>query len=514
MTDHNPTKPQPQPPHSRPLPPLPPHPGDPAPSLPQLPAKPINTHVSDSLLTHGGSKAPTIDPTNRPLPALPPSTQQASKQDFPPKKDTYNSKNGLHTPDTLDPSFIDRQKKNNFLTLSPRVSPATNCDNSPPTRLAPVESKPSPKLSPSPTPVNPNNLTNGNPGHSEIGRALRKRESFKNQNPNPTNSSPAPDPPQAGNLPHPWTQVYSTSQRRYYYFNSETSVTSWKHPLQGKESFASSKQDVTLDNKPSHSISSTELSGRTPMRQRSQSSIDKHRPPRKTASPDRLVPFSPVEAPEVAHTNSNKRDFHKSALPPPQPSGSPPIVKSKHITANKPKSNELESPYDILPVCPPSNHVSAQLKSNRASKNQDPRGSGKHSNPISSSQPAPVPNSTPTGKPVRAGRYTIPAPPPNIPPDLSGVSPYSARARFSSKSKSMTLPHKNSRSSRDGLMTSIQGFQQQQLRSVTPDRRPVSPVEDNITLLGILKTRLKLRSENIQDSDQSDSSYEDADGDW
>ena len=368
--------------------------------------------------------------------------------------------------------------------------------------------------------------TNTNPGViSGKSRGLNKSNSFKVLGSNSSDNSPAPAT-QPDNLPPPWQKVYSNTQGRFYFYNTETDVTSWKYPLGPRESFGNLKQDSPMEKKPTNSVSSNDICGHGPIRQRSQTSIGGKRPVRKTTSP-RSDLFTAGEVTELAQTESHKRDLHRGA---PNHSEVPPKVSKNQTSASK--LQQKESPYDILTTHPPSspitptsqtsssNQFSVQRKPiNKVNQQQNPSppSSGKFSEPLNTphalSKPSPISNGVPTSKPVKCGKYTIPAPPPNM-PHAFGVekTPGSPKSNSFSKSKCMTLPHKSPNSCNNGLIDSIQSFKQNQLKSVTPDRRPLSPiVTDNDNVLSVLKRRLQQRSEFIQDSDQSDSSYEDAD---
>ena len=444
-------------------------------------------------------------PNPRPLPQIPPPSDESPPPPIMPKVNP-NSRNALNPPVQLVPSYPDKLMKPvaTPLSLTPQSSPMSPITNDPnKNRDDSIKATPSPISHP----VDANPATRG-----EIQKS------------NTSNISPAPA--QTDNLPLPWKQVYSNSQKKYYFYNIETCVTSWKLPLTAKDYLSNSEQESRAK-MPSKTVSSTELSGRGPVRQRSQSFVTGHRPERKRTSPDKLDLFTAINVAECAHSDSQRKIFNRAAPSPPNHSESTPRPKSKQVLANKPQRNE--SPYDTLPATstplPPnqynkSNPFPIQLKPIEVSKHPNStRSSGKFSDPVSKSppsKPSPIPNSAPTGKTVKFGKYSIPAPPPNIPPAFSvETTPHTTKCNPSPKSKCMTLPNGNTNNTINGLIDSIQRFPPHQLKSVTPDRVPPSPVDnDNNNILAVLKRRLEQRSEFIQDSDQSDSSYEDADADW
>ena len=499
---------------------------EPKPTFKNTPS-PSPTPRPNSSQTNSSRPNPSQTNSSRPIPSQtnsshPPASQTNSSRPIPSQTNSSHPPASQTNSSRPIPSQTNSSHPNPSQTNSSHP-PASQTNSSHPIPSQTNSSHPIPSQTNS---SHPPASTNTNPGViSGKSRGLNKSNSFKVLGSNSSDNSPAPAT-QPDNLPPPWQKVYSNTQGRFYFYNTETDVTSWKHPLGPRESFANLKQDSPMEKKPTNSVSSNDICGHGPIRQRSQTSIGGKRPVRKTTSPSSDL-FTAGEVTQLAQTESHKRDLHRGA---PNHSEVPPKVSKNQTSASK--LQQKESHYDILTTHPPSspitptsqtsssNQFSVQRKPiNKVNQQQNPSppSSGKFSEPLNTppalSKPSPISNGVPTGKPVKCGKYTIPAPPPNM-PHAFGVekTPGSPKSNSFSKSKCMTLPHKSPNSCNNGLIDSIQSFKQNQLKSVTPDRRPLSPiVTDNDNVLSVLKRRLQQRSEFIQDSDQSDSSYEDAD---
>eukprot|EP00800_Vazella_pourtalesii_P023114 TRINITY_DN9234_c0_g1_i4.p1 TRINITY_DN9234_c0_g1~~TRINITY_DN9234_c0_g1_i4.p1 ORF type:complete len:218 (+),score=42.90 TRINITY_DN9234_c0_g1_i4:1074-1727(+) len=205
----------------------------------------------------------------------------------------------------------------------------------------------------------------------------------------------------------------------------------------------------------------------------------------------------------------------KSRVAPCPPRQASPVHKSQPPVMTKPKRGE--SDYDILPAHSPTNNPIIASNSNSATVTKPKQNpfltQTKKSEPINSTPRIVTQNFPSTGKAVKVGKHTIPAPPPNLPPSFSnGPAPSfsNGAAPRSTSNRGATLPP----NAKGSLMSSIQDFKPGQLRPLTPDRSssPI-PEQSKDNIMAILRQRMEMRNKDIQQSDESASDFEDAD-DW
>ena len=515
----------PRPKHSgeRPLPPIPSQdedlgksfPNPPTKPTPKIPFKKQKPAIASNLFPNFKNieKNRSHNDLNKP-----PSLKQNSEEQF----------NHAHTPQS--PSFLNPTPQ-----LPHSNSNYSNSSNN--EKEVPEIPPPRPPKGPA-TPSNSNNIHTNSSKFNYPTDPKQENQQTMNGSSTPQVSH-ANDPSSDDALPPNWVQVYSKSRAKFYYFNQVTSETKWSRPLHGKE-VASKKQSNGLIDR-GRSISPSEAGQEQLMRGRSFSEAKK---PKRQSPPLPTQKPSPLEKRGDKIQNRTPNDIQSSSRPGYSPEPSSPLEKTRNwsraqsFRSNGNNANIYDSLSGSEPQPPNSNNVQPRhsmqhVQANRQasplpilnspspipnglpapnSKHQPVKHSpqtqnpSKHSAPVNSVPPA----SAPQGKPVKVGKHTIPAPPPNIPSTLStrAASLPTSCTNPKQGGKSTTLP----KDPRENLLDQIRN--PSKLRPVSPsDRFQKEPSGSSGTMLVAISNLLEKRKQMVQDSsDESD--YEDADDEW